>query len=168
MGEVTNRYPLDPSSARYVRFVGFAILVDLLCVIPSILQQFALTLQTNPSLAGWLMIASIVLFVVIIIVVVVRQAILFPAIAIDAPGATWSNARNDTKGSSWRVFLILLCVGAAPVIIMFPLYYFLLSDNSLASSLIDPFVETLSLCAFAAAASHIYRARADRLARAAA
>jgi hypothetical protein len=43
-------------------------------------------------------------------IIAVRIVILFPAVAEDAPGAEWQNAIADTKGHSWRVFFILLCL----------------------------------------------------------
>jgi hypothetical protein len=36
LGEKTNRYPLEPKSSRYLRFVGFSILVKILWLIPFI------------------------------------------------------------------------------------------------------------------------------------
>ena len=100
LGETTNRYPLEPASSRYLRFVGFAILVKILWLIPSTIQGFI-----NPAFSSAFGIVAFVLSITVIIIVV-RRAILFPAIAVDAPGATWSNAGLDTKGSSWRVVFI--------------------------------------------------------------
>ena len=40
LGETANRYPLEPASSRYLRFVGFAILVKILWQIPSTIQGF--------------------------------------------------------------------------------------------------------------------------------
>jgi hypothetical protein len=102
-------------------------------------------------------------------IVAVRRVILFPAIAIDAPGASWSNARRDTKGSSWRVFFILICT-MLPVVIVVLLLSFLIgaerySRPGLALLIINSVLEVAVLCAIAAAASHIFQARADDLAR---
>jgi len=171
LGELTDRYPLDPSSTRYMRFVGFAILVKILGVIPGTIESFTPNPHENPGMAIALGLAMLVLFV-IVTVVVVRRAILFPAIAIDAPGANWSNARHDTKGSSWRVAFIFVCAALPAVIISIPLWYFTLrtgfgSGSRLMFAIIGAVVDIPTLCAFAAAASHIYRARADSLARAA-
>ena len=118
------------------------------------------------SAAGFVELA---LFITILIVTV-RRVILFPAIAVDAPGATWSNARRDTKGSSWRVAFILFCVAVPGTILGGLLYWALLSGglggaNQLFLSLLGAIVEIPMLCAFAAAASHIFRSRADTLAQ---
>jgi hypothetical protein len=164
LGESTNRYPLEPGSTRYLRFVGFAILVKILWLIPSMIEGLV-----NPSLASVFGIVAFVLSVTVIIVVV-RRAILFPAIAIDAPGATWSNAGLDTKGSSWRVVFIFLLTALPVMVIRGPFYWILLSPepdmmDQLLFSVIGSVVGVPALCAFAAAASHIYRARADVMTR---
>jgi len=172
LGEVTNRYPLEPSSARYVRFVSFAVLVKILGIIPGSIEDVIPRPEQNLAVTGAAGVAILVLFVVIM-VVVVRRAILFPAIAVDAPGASWSNARRDTKGSSWRVAFIFICAALPAVIVSIPLWYFTLrsgfdAGSRLMFSIISAVVEIPTLCAFAAAASRIYRARADRLIQAAA
>jgi hypothetical protein len=102
----------------------------------------------------------------------VRRAILFPAIAVDAPGATWSNAGLDTKGSSWRVVFIFVLTALPVSVIGVLLYWPLLAPqeqpdtvNVLLVSGIGSVVGVAALCAFAAAASHIYRARADVMTR---
>ena len=34
--------------------------------------------------------------------------ILLPAVAVDAPGASWSGAMADTRGYTWRILFIVL------------------------------------------------------------
>jgi hypothetical protein len=168
LGELTDRYPLDPFSARYLRFVGFALLLKILWSLPSVTQSYAAGAQDSPGIAALVGLGGTVLFIAIVIVTV-RRAILFPAIAIDAPGATWSNARRDTKGISWRVAFIFVLVGAPVVILFGPAYYFLMGpeftrSSQLTLSVPQPIFMVPTLCAVVAAASHIYRARADSLA----
>ena len=171
LGEKTNRYPLDPKSSRYLRFVGFAILVKILWLIPSTIQSL---IPADSGLAGVVGIPAFVLAITVVIIVV-RRAILFPAIAIDAPGATWSKARLDTKGSSWRVAFVFV-VTALPILVINGLLAWLWfsgltpeaqpSAGSLLSfSVIGAVIAIPALCAFAAAASHIYLARADIMTR---
>jgi hypothetical protein len=172
LGELTSTYPLDPSSTRYMRFVSFAILVRILGIIPGSIENFLPDPRQNFALAAAGALA-VLLSSIVVAVVVVRRAILFPAIAIDAPGANWTNAGRDTKGSSWRVAFILVCAALPAVFVSIPLWYLRLRyefspANQLMLSIISAVVDIPTVCAFAAAASHIYRLRADALARSAA
>jgi hypothetical protein len=158
LGESANRYPLEPWSSRYLRFAGFAILVKVLWRIPNLIS---LSIYLH-GLAG---VVEIVIFIAVV-VITVRRVILFPAIAVDAPGATWTNAGLDTKGSSWRVAFILILTALPAVIIAGPVYYGLLiahwgTDRWLLPSVVGAIIGVPTLCALAAAASHIYRARAE-------
>jgi hypothetical protein len=169
LGELTDRYPLDPFNARYVRFTGFAVLVNVLWSLPGVIEGYLPYMQQTPGIGASLGIVSTALFVTIIIVVV-RRVILFPAVAVDAPGATWSNARRDTKGSSWRVAFIMFFVALPAIIVVVVLYYIVLGAglahaNQLAFTVLRSLAAVPTLCAFAAAASHIFRARADNLAQ---
>ena len=174
LGEEANRYPLEPKSGRYLRFVGFAILVKILWLIPNTIESLIPAARdNNPALATGLKFLAFVL-VITVVIVVVRRAILFPAIAIDAPGATWSKARLDTKGSSWRVAFIFILT-ALPVLVINGLLAWLWlpltpqaqpsAGSLLFFSVIEAVIAIPALCAFAAAASHIYRARADIMTR---
>lgn len=163
LGEKANSYPFEPKSSRFVRFVGFAILVKILWLIPN-------TIDTLIPAAR--VVTSVLLVAVVIIVV--RRAILFPAIAIDAPGATWSKAGLDTKGSSWRVAFVFVLT-ALPFLIVNGLLALLWlqltpqAQSSAASFLFFPVIGAgiaiVALCSFAAAASHIFQARADLMTR---
>jgi hypothetical protein len=167
LGETTNRYPLEPASNRYLRFVGFAILVKILWLIPSTIQSL---IPADSGLAGVVGIPAFVLAITVVIIVV-RRAILFPAIAIDAPG----KARLDTKGSSWRVAFVFV-VTALPILVINGLLAWLWfsgltpeaqpsAGSLLFFSVIGAVIAIPALCAFAAAASHIYLARADIMTR---
>ena len=56
------------------------------------------------------------IILVAIIIVTLRLTIIFPAVAVDAPGATWGNVMADTKGYAWRIFLFGL-VASLPLIV---------------------------------------------------
>ena len=71
----------------------YAILVNILWLIPNTIESLIPAARDiNPVLATGLGIVAFVL-VITVVIVAVRRAILFPAIAIDAPSATWSKAR---------------------------------------------------------------------------
>lgn len=170
LGEVTPHYALDASNPRYMRFVGFAILVKLLMAIPGLIFVLAAIFSAVHGAAAIAGIAGLVASIAVGIVAL-RRTILFPAIAVDAAGATWSNARNDTMGNSWRIAFILFCV-MIPVLVLSLLLYFALmwplhvatTFDRVAFAVISTAVQILSICALAAVASHIFRALADRLA----
>jgi hypothetical protein len=168
LGQSTERYALDPSSPRYQRFVGFAILINFLWMVPNLI--FALTPRfETPALSA---LAGIVGFVVVIVVIVVaiRRAILFPAIAVDAPGAGWRSARDDSTGHSWTIAFIFICT-AIPQIVLAPVYLLYMSPGMqgfggrVLLAVLSAVIQLPTVCAFAAAASHIYRAYANNLAK---
>ena len=106
----TNAWANSPP--RMLRMVGWTIV---LWVFMSVLPYLTKLLESTwanmiATVAGW----------VVAIVLLVRFAILFPAIAVDAPGATLGNVWADTKGRIWLIVktaliasLPLLAVGIA-------------------------------------------------------
>lgn len=168
LGERTNRYALEPSSSRYLRFVGLAIIVNILWLIPNTILPLIPHIHYNPALFS----GGHVILDVVLIIIVLRRAILFPAIAVDAPSATWSKAGLDTKGNSWRVALIFILTALPFVVIGGLIYWPRLNPQAQPSigslllfSVAGSVVRVAALCAFAAAASHIYRALADVMTR---
>jgi hypothetical protein len=156
---------------RYQWFVTFTVLINLLWLIPGLVQTFV-PATPEPTVQGMTALLLVIVLFVVIIIVVVRRAILFPAIAVDAAGATWSNARNDTKGSSWRVAFIFLCAALPMMIVVMPLYYMLFAPTGgvvgparYAFMAITSVIQVAAIGAFAATASHVFKALADRLAR---
>jgi hypothetical protein len=122
LGETTERYNLNLSNSRFRRFVGFGIIIGLFWSVPNLILWFA---QGSGTLLVVTSIVSLILQIVIAIVTL-RRVILFPAIAVDALGATWSNARNDTKGHSWRVLFVLFCTLLPMTIVTTPLFFTLM------------------------------------------
>ena len=164
LGETTDRYTLDLSSLRYRRFVVFGILVTLLWMLPSILIDLEPHSSTGLSTAF-----DILVFVLLIVLAIVtlRRIILFPAIAVDAPGATWSNARNDTKGHSWRVLFIFVCALLPLVVMAIPLTLVgrphFGAPGKFVLAIVRPGLQIFGLAVCAAAASHLFKAYASRM-----
>jgi hypothetical protein len=99
LGEVTRRYRLQWEDRRFLLFFGwtFAIFfIQKLTTLPSHLPHH------------WMFRFITFVFVVALCVIVTRVTILFPAIAVDAPGATPRRAFEDTKGHGWYIFFLLL------------------------------------------------------------
>lgn len=111
LGEATTHFVLQPNDPRFLKFFGWTLFLSLLLLIPSLLIPLA-----GKDGSGF-MIAVITALTVGFLFVVVRSIILFPAIAVDAPGATWSSAFSDTRGYFWRIVGILL-VAMSPAIVI--------------------------------------------------
>ncbi|MBI3703245.1 MAG: hypothetical protein HY244_05165 [Rhizobiales bacterium] len=170
LGEVTTGYAIG-SRPRYIRFVGFALVLNMLIMSPALIFMVLPTLPTGWGVIGIGAVGGLVAFVLFaVFLMALRRTILFPAIAIDAPGATWTNARNDTKGNSWRVLFILICTAIPDLVISVLFYFMLLSPPGVTTtgrivfSVLSTVISVLSVCAFAAVASHLFRALANRLA----
>jgi hypothetical protein len=101
LDEVTQHYALNLADQRFQRFFGVAIAVQALwaCIaIWLILGRFFGAPLLFVCLAAALVTGIVVVNVVLSIV------ILFPAVAIDAPGVGWRNAMDDSKGHAYRIF----------------------------------------------------------------
>jgi len=101
LGEVTTNYLLTPGEPRFLRFFGW-LLVFFALTFVAFLLPLALPISTVFRLA----IQAVL--VIVAIVVGLRVIILLPAVAVDAPGASWSGAMADTRGYSWRILFIVL------------------------------------------------------------
>lgn len=129
LGEPTTRYDFEPSSQRFQLFFGWLTLSVLMMSIPSLLD--ALTAPRGPvyygsghSFAGSR--STIVTVVRLAVLIVVQHfLVLFPAVAVDAPGAAWQNAIGDTRRHRWFVLAVtilpfipvgLLFVAATPLL----------------------------------------------------
>ena len=108
LGEVTSRYSfvLDTSS-RFQRIAGWTIGLSALNSLP----LYATSLPA-PSTLGQAVAVIVVCIAAIVaaIAVAVRIAILFPAIASDAEGATLGSVLADTSGRSWFILKVLVIV----------------------------------------------------------
>ena len=112
LGE-TGRYTLAPGEHRFQLFFMWSIAMSLLAWAPPFLL-WAVKVESTPGGALSLALGSVV-YIIVATIISLRLIILFPAIAVDAPGATWRNAMADTKGSVWRILFIGL-VAALPLI----------------------------------------------------
>jgi hypothetical protein len=164
LGEVRDGYRLDPQDGRFQRFFTFSAALAVVLAFPHVVGHL-LSGPFGPSFLGSLI--QLILSICAIIVMI-RNVILFPAVAIDAPGADWRNAMEDTKGHSWSVFLILLCVilplavVATVLVLIFALIPLI---GWIAVLLIQSALAVFAVAATAAAASRMYTAYAGQLGR---
>jgi hypothetical protein len=99
LGEVTHTYRLQWEDRRFLLFFGWGFTIfaiSRLLLIGHVLPRHWMF----QSIAFVLAVAACVMFT--------RVTILFPAIAVDAPGATPRNAFEDTKGHGWYIFFLFL------------------------------------------------------------
>jgi hypothetical protein len=111
--EVERGYPIRPLSARFERYFVWSLLLWLLMASVSLVVR-PLTLGTPPLVGTAIELAA----TVIVVFVALRLSILFPAVAMDAPGASGPNAFADTGGHVIRILLILVLT-VVPVIALF-------------------------------------------------
>ena len=99
LGEVTRHYRLQWEDPRFQLFFCWAFTIFAL-------SRFALLGPVLPK--HWMF--QLIAFGLAIAVCVgfTRVTILFPAIAVDAPGASPAHAIEDTKGHGWYIFFLFL------------------------------------------------------------
>jgi hypothetical protein len=107
LGEPAIRYDLRSSSKRFQLFFGWLCAIIFVMSIPSILGTF--TTPRGPvyyvgQYADLGDSAIVTTARLVALLLVVRLLVLFPAVAVDAPGATWQNAISDTRRYIWFVF----------------------------------------------------------------
>ena len=111
LGEAATRYDFKPSSPRFQLFFGWLAVGVVLLSFPSTLAAFAeakgpvyyfgrpppvldSTIVTVARIVTWAMVAQLL--------------VLFPAVAVDAPGAGWQNAFSDTRSRIWFVLAVTI------------------------------------------------------------
>jgi hypothetical protein len=158
LGETARSYVPDISSPRFRRYFGYSFLINLVVLIPLTLGEESTDIYIAGALAAFALIAIFVL---------VFTWILFPAIAVDAPGANLRNAVRDTR--FFRAFAISF-VTFFPALVA-GLLIEVLWEVTPGASRLGWFlyilgvaaVSSLAFAAFAAMSSHLYRAWAVRL-----
>jgi hypothetical protein len=162
LGEARDGYDFAFGDARFQKFLMYIVALEVLRELPHIIAfPFAFV-------AGFLHGIVLIVLAVIAAVISVRCMILFAAIAVDAPGADWRNAIADSKGHSWRIFLVLLCTVAPAIIvavIVTAILGFSLLTAALAVGVILPAIIVALTAALAAVVSRLYAAYSSQLGR---
>jgi len=108
LDEATPRYLFEPYNPRILRFFGSWLALSFVSALP-ILALGTLALSAG-GLDVWILVVVGAGLVLAPLALCLRMTILFPAIAIDAPGATWLNAFHDTRGHTLGIFLVYAAV----------------------------------------------------------
>jgi hypothetical protein len=166
LDEVTSKYALDPGQKTFRAFFAWLMALSALGFLAFLFGSP----KNDPTL---LSLGVVMIGLVVMIVVTTRLSILFPAIAVDSPGATAANAWADSKQHTFRIFLIFLLsvlpivIGALIVIVPFVLNSTSQSDAppGIAAMLVMSVVQMFFMVLCVAIASRLYQALADRLLR---
>jgi hypothetical protein len=127
LGDVAAHYPFA-FGRRGRRFVVAGFLLTLLAIAPMLIGLpliLVVRYAAMLSALSWVLAAAVVTMIIAMWIVLARLSVMFPAIAVDAPGASWVNALADTKGYAFRIFmtyvvgilLFLLAVGLAMLLV---------------------------------------------------
>jgi Ca2+/H+ antiporter len=165
--ETTARYLFAPRAPRnqlyFLCWASFSILV----VVPVFLSAVLQSAETAGGLPG----ALILVYFIVIMIAGLRLTTLFPAIAVDAPGAGWRKALAETRGHVWRIFLIGV-LAFLPVMVVAALAQWLASTSpkllfTLVLSILDGIVAFVTITLYGVIASRLYEALGDKAKRAA-
>jgi hypothetical protein len=162
LGEVTHGYRLDWRDRRYQLFFGWAFVVLVLSQLPDLVANVS---------GHWMVTLLLVLAgYIAMLVIFIRTMILFPAIAVDAPGATPRHAFADTKGHSWTIFtgFVVPFIPTAFIVALIVLAAFFempLAGSGLVLGLLG-LIKMFWIVLAVAIASRLYLGLGDRLKRA--
>ncbi len=171
LGEVaSNDKPLG-DFRRYRRFVAYAAALIFVTRIPTLQTglEWSISLGRDEFLPAAFQIAGFVLPIVIL-AIFLNTIILFPAIAVGAPGAGIRNAFSDSWLHLWRVLLVVVCTTIPLFAVQFVLMeWFLFSFYSSQSLFFFAVTKAVPYVAWtavlAATASYIYACYARHLGR---
>lgn len=111
LGEEATRYDFKPSSPRFQLFFGWLAVSVVLLSFPSALGALAEAKgpvyyfgRPPPQFDSTIVTAARILALAII----TQLLVLFPAVAVDAPGAGWQNAFNDSRNHIWFVLAVAI------------------------------------------------------------
>lgn len=165
-GEVTRSYAPDPNQPGFMAFFGWLVAL-------SAIGTLALLLQEGLSLVPIVGLAVASIIIVVLAILTLRLSILFPAIAIEARGATAANALADTKGHAFRIFLIFLLAMLPCAVVTIGITLMLGRGVSTPGTLaavihlaVGAVIQTVTLSLGVAIASRVFEALADRVLRA--
>lgn len=162
LGEITTSYALVPSNPRFQHFFWWWAALSVGTFLPMfLLEMLPETRAMRPFPHLLALILMLVVFVGIIIATL-RLTIIFPAVAVDAPGANWQNAMADTKGYAWRIFLFGL-VASLPLLVPALVLIVLVAIGSKTGSWIFSLIYMIFAAALAVTAVTLFVIVASRL-----
>jgi hypothetical protein len=162
LGEAAPRYAIAASTHRFQLFFLWSMALSMFYWVPAfVIAAFFAKTEALLLMATLLLLA----FTVVALVATVRLIILFPAIAVDAPGATWTHAMADTQGRFWRILAISTLAALPALAGMIALL--LIGPNSwlLVVAVSDGVMSVVLMTLAIAVASRLYEQLGDRVNR---
>jgi hypothetical protein len=168
LDEGTPAYAVDPGQPSFIAFFSWLVVLSLLSALVFSVQEVltAVGVAATSALGPTLMVA------IVVTIVSLRLTILFPAIAVGAPGATAGNALADSKGHVLTIFLIFL-LALLPIVALALGVTFLLgrgvmitgSPVAILNLVVASAINTAVIALCVAIASRLFQAFGNRLLR---
>ena len=170
LAEARSGYALDPWNARFQYYFTLWAAFSAATAAP----MFVLRVWTIERIVAEVLFANIVLaltmaWVIAVMVAGLRLLALFPAIAVDAPGANIRNALADSRGNAWRIFAIAF-LAALPIMLLGALVQAMAARGAgggpvgvVVHAAAEGVVGTIELTIFVVVASRLYLWLANRM-----
>jgi len=107
-GDVTRSYVVDLADRAFLTFFAWTMAVSVLFSLVFALSEALITYGRTGAISPFAALIPSLISVVAAIWLALRLIVLFPAIAVRAPGAKATNAFADTKGFGLRLIAIFL------------------------------------------------------------
>jgi hypothetical protein len=165
--EVARVYPLYPLKPSYLGYVGTALALNLAYRLPDLISVLAPARETLPLIVNVCIVVVTFLLMLVVVVITLRKIALFPAIAVNAPNATWHAFASADAGNTFRITLTLLGVVVPGVVCSLlmtfglPLPHPSNTTGGLVQSLPLALLYFVNIAVASAAAGRIYMALAE-------
>lgn len=163
LNEMDAIYSFSFRDPRFAKFYIAELVYAGVTILPAWAMKVVVGLFENTPQG---VLAAFIIIIVVVIIIGLRALILFPAIAVDAPGALWRNALADSGGHTWSIFFAVL-LASLPAVPTTIVYNYLTPDrHSLGHyvlTILSCAEQAIFLAAMAAVASHFFLAFAQRL-----
>jgi hypothetical protein len=168
LDEVAAAYVLDPGRPEFIPLFGWNLVLSTITPLAFLLLEILRAIGVS-------VIPAIVLSIIALVAMIIasmRLIILFPAIAVDAPGANASHALADTKGHTFRIFMIFLLALLPLVALVFIVTLMLGSGVRNAGTpaafvqlAVGTLMQTTITALYVAVAARVFQALGDRVLR---
>lgn len=162
LGEATTRYEIAATTHRFQLFFLWSMALSMFYWVPAFLIAAFFAKTDVLFLTSTLLLLA---FTIAALIITVRLIVLFPAIAVDAPGATWTHAMADTKGNVWRILFISMVAALPALAGMAVLLLVVPKTWPLVSAIPEGAMSLLLMTLAIAIASRLYEQLGDRVTR---